>query len=107
MRQARAQMIAGPVEENLRLIFEPAKRTRMNDPRTIALKFHPIRMRRLRIFSSARIARFLGKWRQRETFGRLHFLARPVAASLCEARRRCSLLVHVNDYSLVVDLGES
>src|SRR4029077_17629101 len=40
-------------------------------------------------------------------FGRLHFLARPVAASLCEARTRCSLLVHANDYSLVVDLGES
>ena len=52
MRQPRAQMIAGPIEENLRLVFEPAKGPRMNDPRAIALKLRAIGVARLRIFSA-------------------------------------------------------
>src|SRR5437016_4110385 len=59
MRQARAQMVAGPVEKNLRLVFQAAERARMNDARTIALKFGAIGVTRLSVLPSARFARFL------------------------------------------------
>ena len=42
MGQSRPQMVAGAVQKNLRLVFEPAKRARMNDPRAVALKFGAI-----------------------------------------------------------------
>ena len=98
MGQARTQMIAGAVQKNLRLVLEPAKRARMNDPRAIALKFRPVRVAGFRIFSTARIAGFLGKRPKHETLRRLHFLARLVPASL---------LAHAMNYSPVLDLGES
>ena len=47
MRQARAQMVAGAVEKNLRFIFQAAERARMNDARTIPLKFGAIGVTRL------------------------------------------------------------
>ncbi len=56
MRQPRAKMIAGPVQENLRLIFQPAKRPRMDDPRAIALKLRAVIVTRLDIFSPVRVA---------------------------------------------------
>ena len=69
-------MVAGPVEENLRLVFEPPKRARMNDARPIALKLSPEWVLRLRVFSAARIPRFLRKRRQHAPFIVLHLLAR-------------------------------
>jgi hypothetical protein len=46
-------MIAGPIQEDLRLILEPAKGARMNDAGAIALKFGAISVTWFRIFSSA------------------------------------------------------
>ena len=75
MRQPRPQMIASAVQENLRLVFESAKCARMNNARAVALKFRPVCMTRLGIFSSARIAGFLREWREHATFVRFHLLA--------------------------------
>src|ERR1043166_6007040 len=81
MRQARAQMIARAVEKNLRFIFEPAKRARMNDARPVALKFRPVSVTRLRIFAALRFARFLRERRERCPLGGFHLLARlPISA---------------------------
>src|SRR6266487_467454 len=88
-------MIAGPVQKNLRLILEPSKRACMNDPRAIALQFRAVGVAGLRIFAPARVTRFLGKRRERCMLRGLHFLARPVAASLCEAQPCLSLLGYV------------
>ena len=53
MRQARAQMVAGAVKKNLRFVFQAAERARMNDARTIALKFGAIGVTRFTVFPSA------------------------------------------------------
>ena len=83
MRQACAQMIAGAVEKNLRLIFQAAESARMNNARTIALKFGAIGVTRLRVLPPARFAGFLGKRRKRRTFPLLHLFARlPFCAHL-------------------------
>ncbi len=37
VREARAEMIAGAVEKNLRLVFEPAEGARMDDAVAVAL----------------------------------------------------------------------
>ena len=37
VREPRAQMVAGAVEENLRLVFQPAKGARMDDAIAVAL----------------------------------------------------------------------
>src|SRR4030095_1743853 len=82
MSQARAQVIACSVQKNLRLVLEPAKSTRMNNTRPVALKFHAVFVPGLRIFSTARVARFLGKWREGSALRRLHCLSRPGAGSV-------------------------
>ena len=46
-------MIAGAVEENLRLVFQAAKSPRMNDPRAIALKLRSVGVALLRKFPAA------------------------------------------------------
>src|ERR1700730_14137417 len=76
MRQPRPKMIAGTGQENLRLVFKPPKRTRVNDPRAITLEFGPISMALLRIFSATRVAGLLRERRERGALGRLHCLAR-------------------------------
>ena len=73
MRQPRPQMIAGAVEKNLRLIFQPAKGARMDDPRTVALKFRAEIMTRLGIFSPARFTGFLRKRSEDAALVRFHF----------------------------------
>src|SRR5438445_13454654 len=75
MRQASAQMIARAVQENLRLVFEPSKCARMNNARTVALKFGPVSVTELRILAAARLARLLREWREHTALGRLHLLA--------------------------------
>src|ERR1051325_1100472 len=76
MRETSGQMGASPIEEDLRLIFQPAKRARMNDPGPIALKFGPIGVTLLGIFAAARFACFLGKGREPSALGRFHLFAR-------------------------------
>ena len=39
VREPRAQMVAGAVEENLRLVFQPAKGARVDDAVAVALVF--------------------------------------------------------------------
>ena len=57
-------MVTGPVEENLRLILQPAKRARVNDPCAIALKFSAIGVARLGVLPPTRVAGFLSKRRE-------------------------------------------
>src|SRR6266480_3178316 len=76
MGQPRPQMIAGAVQENLGLIFEPAKCARVNDASAVALKLSAIAVALLGIFSTARVSRFLRELREDSALGRLHFLAR-------------------------------
>src|SRR5436853_6588326 len=75
MREPRAKMIAGPVEENLRLIFQAAESPRMNDPRAVALKLRAVIVTRLGIFSPTRVAGFLREGSERVALGRFHLLA--------------------------------
>src|SRR6266478_1277147 len=76
MGQPRPKMVAGAVQENLRLVFKPAKRARVNDASAVTLKLGPIGVALLSILSAARVARFLREWRERGALGRFHFLAR-------------------------------
>src|SRR5438067_13230188 len=76
MRQASAEMIAGPVQENLRLIFQAAEGPRMNDPRAVALKLRAVIVTRLGIFSPTRVAGFLREGSERVALGRFHLLVR-------------------------------
>src|SRR5216110_2718039 len=76
MSEPRPQMIAGPVQENLGLIFQAAKGPRMNDPRPVALELRPEDVPRLGIFSAARFAGLLGKGRQDADLVGLHLLPR-------------------------------
>jgi hypothetical protein len=75
VRQARPQMVAGAVEKNLRLIFQPAKRARVNDPRPIALELGPIIVSFLRVLPAAGFAGLLGGRRQDARFVLFHLFA--------------------------------
>src|SRR5208282_6558723 len=56
VREARAEVIAGAVEKNLRFVFEPAKSARMNDPVAVALIMSAPFGRRFRMFASTGVA---------------------------------------------------
>jgi hypothetical protein len=58
--QARPQMIAHPVEKNLRLVFQTAKGACVNDAVAISLKLSSPGRRRLRKQPSARLGAQLG-----------------------------------------------
>src|SRR6266436_6300044 len=75
MGQPRSQMIAGAVQENLRLIFEPAKCARMNDAGAVALKLGPVGVALLSILSSARVAGLLRERREGGALGCFHLFA--------------------------------
>ena len=76
-------MVAGAVEKNLRFVFQAAERARMNDARTIPLKFGAIGVTRLTVLPSARFARFLSNRRERCALPLLHLFARlPFCAHL-------------------------
>src|SRR5438067_4468213 len=87
MRQARAQMIAGPIQENLSLVFQPAEGTGVNDPCSITLKFHAISMTWLRKFSATRIAGFLRERCEHASLIGLHLLTTFPAAARNRSRR--------------------
>jgi hypothetical protein len=76
MRQARAQMVAGTVEKNLGFVFQAPERARMDDARTIPLKFGAIGVTRFKVQPAARFARFLSNRAERYTFPLLHLFAR-------------------------------
>src|SRR5262245_7396030 len=83
MCQARAQVVAGAVEKNLRLVFQAAERARMNDARTIALKFGAIGVTRFTVLSPPRVPRFLSNASERRALPLLHLFARlPFCAHL-------------------------
>jgi hypothetical protein len=73
MGQAGTQMVACPIQKNLRLVFHPSKRTRMDNAGAIALKFCAIGVSRLRVFPSARFPRFFRKRRKHCALGCFHF----------------------------------
>src|SRR5262245_31822164 len=58
--QPCAEMVAGSVEDNLRLVFEPAERLGMDDASPITLEFRPVGMMRLGMLTAGGICRALG-----------------------------------------------
>ena len=76
MGEAGAEMVAGAVQENLGLVFEPAKRAGMDDPRPVALELGAIIVARLGIFPAAGLAGFLGERSQELRLVALHIFAR-------------------------------
>src|SRR5919198_1089246 len=76
VRQTGAQMVAGPIQKNLRLVLHSAKRARMNNACPISLKFRPKRMAGLRILPAPRVARLFRKRRKNSALASFHFFAR-------------------------------
>src|SRR6266480_3519762 len=93
MRQARAQMVAGPGEKNLGIVFQSAEGTGVNDPCSITLKFRAIRVTGLPIFSAPRIARFLRERGEHASLIDLHLLTKFPAAA--RNRSRCGFRAHI------------
>src|SRR6266404_8115768 len=105
MREPRPQVVAGPIEKNLRLIFQPAERARMDDPRPVALELGPIDVARLGIFSAPRFAGLLRERRQNARFVRLHFLAGLPTVPMAVAGSR--IICHAGIILSVLSLCES
>src|SRR5262249_15734215 len=85
MRQACAQMVAGAVEKNLRLVFQATERARMNDARAIALKFGAIGVTWLRVLPPSRVAGFFGNSGEPGALPLFHLFTRlPFCAYLLE-----------------------
>src|SRR6185436_4988546 len=76
MREPRAQMIACPVQEDLRLILETAEGARMNHPLAIALVLRPPVRRRFFELTAERVGAELSVRREREAFELLQFKSR-------------------------------
>ena len=93
MGQARAQMIARSVQENLGLVFQSAEGTGVNDPCSITLKFCAVCVTGLPIFSATRIARFLRERGEHASLIGLHLLTKFPAAA--RNRSRCGFRVHI------------
>jgi hypothetical protein len=74
--QPRAQVIAGAVEENLRLVFEAAKCARVNDAIPITLVLGAPLGRRFNEFSTARVATELRVRREGLPFDLFQFFSR-------------------------------
>ena len=75
VRKTGAKVVAGAVEENLRLVFEPAERAGMNDPVAVALVMCAPFGWRLGIFAPAGIAAELGVRREDLPFDLFQFLS--------------------------------
>src|SRR2546423_3868481 len=69
-------MVSGSIEENLRLVLQPAKRARVNNARAIALKFRAISMARLGILAPVRVSGFLCERREHSALCCLHLRTR-------------------------------
>lgn len=60
VRKTGAEQVAFVIDEDLRLVFEPAKRGRMDDAVAVALEFGARRRRRFRMAAAARLRRVGG-----------------------------------------------
>ena len=58
--EARAEVIAGTIQENLRLVLQPSKGAGMDDARAVALIGSPVGMLRLRVLATCRGGAELG-----------------------------------------------
>ena len=88
-------MIRRSVEENLRLVFQAAKRARVNDPRPVPLEFRPEIVTRLGKFPPARVGRFLGKWGEDPLLIGLHLLAAfPARGGKCRPFSKIGFVRH-------------
>src|SRR2546422_10573867 len=76
MRQPCAQMVARAVQENLRFVFEPAKRARVNDRGVIALVMGAPVGRFFWILAAAGVCAELGVRREALPLQPLQFFAR-------------------------------
>src|SRR5581483_8585329 len=76
VREPRAQMVAGAVEKNLCLVFEPAKGARMNDAVAVTLILCAPFGRRFGKFASTGVAAKLRKRSERFSFDLFEFLSR-------------------------------
>ena len=74
VREPRAQMVAGAVEKNLRLVFQPAEGARMDDAVAVALVMRAPFRRGLLVFASARVAAELRVGRENLAFDLFQFL---------------------------------
>ena len=90
VRKPRAQVIAGAVQKDLRLVFQPPERAAVDHTRAVALVIRAMRMLRLGMDAPLGIARFLRIARQHHALLRLqlvpradHFRSPFVFASLC------------------------
>ena len=77
VREPRAQMVASAVEEDLRFVFEPAKRARVNDAVAVALIMCAPVGRLFGVFASSGVGAELGVRREALAFELLQFFARP------------------------------
>ena len=76
MRQARAEMVAGAVEKNLRLVFETAEGARMDDAVAITLVMRAPRGRPFGMLAAAGVPAELGKGRENLPFDLFQFFSR-------------------------------
>ena len=96
MRQARPEMIAGSIEENLRLVLQPTKRARMDDARPVALKLSAVSVPGLRKCTPPRIAGFLRERREHAALIRFHLF--PFLPNPGPQRRATRIIPHSKDY---------
>ena len=75
VRQPRAEVVAGAVEKDLRLVFEPAEGARVNDSIAVPLVLRAPFGRRLPVLAPARVGAELRIRRQALAFQRLQFLS--------------------------------
>jgi len=88
MRQPCAQMVARAVQENLCLVFEAAKRARVNDPVAVTLVMCPPVGRFFRVFAAAGVCAELGVRREALPLQLFQFFACAGHASISEYRMR-------------------
>src|SRR5438128_3307287 len=88
-------MVTRAIQKNLRLIFHPAKRARVDNARAITLKFRSIGVARLGIFPPARVSRFLSKRGEHRALCAFHLLARfPIFSHRWDCRTSRRLRLH-------------
>src|ERR1044072_2553071 len=97
-------MVTRPVQEHLRLIFQPSKGAGMDDARAIALEFRAVTVALLGIFPAPRIAGFLRKRRQDSALVGFHFF--PRLPSLTHDGGAGRITCHAGNYSSLRRLCE-
>src|ERR1035441_10842883 len=75
MREARAEVVAGAVEKNLRFVFKPSEGARMNDAVAVTLVLGAPFGRQFGIFAAASVAAELRVGRENLAFDLFEFLS--------------------------------